>query len=119
MSYILSWYETIEFDLVQTCRTASKFVSEDQWIEQHKELVNFFTERADLHTFIPNLPFQVAPAAGGEEAEGEADEEEEEGNAADDKDGESEADGDAEATPQTETAASGPGTTADTEAPSA
>src|SRR4051812_12661526 len=25
LSYILSWYETIDFDLVQTCRTASPF----------------------------------------------------------------------------------------------
>ena len=62
LTYLLSWYETIDFDLVQTCRVASKFVAEDQWIEQRKELANFFTERADLHTFNPNLLFAVEPA---------------------------------------------------------
>ena len=117
--YLCSWYETIDFDLIQTCRVASKFVSEDHWIERRKELANFFTERADLHTFIPNLPFVAAPAAEGEDAEDEDDDEESEADAADDKDEESEADGDAETTARTETPASGSGTNAETEAPPA
>ena len=40
LTYLCSWYETIDFDLVQTCRVASKFVSEDQWIERRKELAD-------------------------------------------------------------------------------
>ena len=118
LTYLLGWYETIDFDVVQTCRTASKFVSEDEWVERRKELANFFTERADLHTFIPNLPFMAAPAAEGEEAEEEG-EEESEADATDDKDEEGEAGGDAETTSRTETPASGSSTNAETEAPPA
>ena len=108
LTYLLGWYETIDFDVVQTCRTESKFVSEDVWIERRKELANFFTERADLHTFIPNLPFMAAPAADGEEAEEEGEE---------DDDDEGDAGGDAETDPRTETTASGSGTNAETDPP--
>ena len=55
LSYLLGWYETIDFDLVQTYRLESKFIAEEAWVQCRKELANFFTERADLHTFIPNL----------------------------------------------------------------
>ena len=119
LSYILGWYETIDFDVVQTCRVASKFVSEDEWIARRNELANFFTERADLHTFIPNLPFMAAPAAEGEEAEEEGDEDGNEADAADDQDDETEARGDAEAASRAETSASGSGKSAETASPPA
>ena len=32
LTFLLSWYETIDFDVIQTCRTACKFVSEEEWI---------------------------------------------------------------------------------------
>ena len=118
LTYLLGWYETIDFDVVQTCRVASKFVSEDEWIKRRKELANFFTEHADLHTFIPNLPFMAAPGAEGEEGEEEG-EEVSEANTAEDKDEEDEAGGDAETTSQTEAPASGSGTNAEREAPPA
>ena len=104
LTYLLSWYETIDFDVVQTCRIASKFVSEEQWVERRKELANFFTERADLHTFIPNLPFMAA--ADDEEAEEEGEE-----------DDEGDVGGDAEAGPRTETTDSGPGVNTETAPP--
>ena len=113
LSYLLGWYETIDFEVVQTCRTTSKFVSEDEWIERRKELANFFTERADLQKMIPNLPFMVAPAAEGEEGADEG-EEGNEADADDDEDGEAEAGGDAEAGLRTETSGSGSGTCAET-----
>ena len=96
LSYVLGWYETINFEVVQTIQTASKFNAEEEWIQRRKELANYFTERADLHTFIPNLPFMAEPAA-------DAEEDEEEGEAEDEDDGE------AEAAPQAEAAASGSG----------
>ena len=127
LSYVLGWYETIDFDKLQTCRTASKFVSEKEWVERRKKLANFFTERADLHTFIPNLPFMAAPPAEddeaeeeGEEAGDEAEEESEEASDAeadDDEDEEAEAAGDAKSAALTETPAWGSGTTTETEAP--
>ena len=89
----------------------SKFFSEDEWIERRKKLANFFTERADLHTFIPNLPFMVAPAAEGEEGS--------EADADDDEVDEAEAGGDAEAGLRTETPGSGSGTGVETTAPQA
>ena len=106
LSYLLGWYETIDFEVVQSLRMESKFNSEAEWIQRHQELANFFTERADLHTFIPNLPFMAAPAADAEEAK-------EEGEAKDvDKD-------DAETALQTEATTSGSGGGAETEAPPA
>ena len=104
LSYILSWYETIDFDLIQTCRIGGKFISDEEWIKRRQDLANFFTERADLHNFIPNLPFMEAPAEG-EEGEGEGDE----GSEADAA--EDEVADDAEATSQIEIPASGSGTT--------
>ena len=106
LSYLLGWYETIDFDLVQANRVESKFNAEEEWIERRKALANFFTERANLHTFIPNLPFMAAPAADAEEAEEEGVDEED-------------SEGDAETTAQTEATASGSGGSAETEAPPA
>ena len=108
LSYVLGWYETINFEVVQTIRTASKFNAEEEWIQRRQELANFFTERADLHTFIPNLPFMDEAAADGEEVE-----EEGEGEAVDSDEGE------AEAAPRTEATASGSGGGAEAEAPPA
>ena len=122
LSYILGWYETIDFDKLQTCRTASKFVSEEEWVERRKKLANFFTERADLHTFIPNLPFMAAPPAEDDKAEEEGEEEGEEASDAeadDDEDEEAEAAGAAKSAALTETPARGSGTNTETEAPSA
>ena len=104
LSYLLGWYETIDFEVVQTNRVESKFNAEEEWIQRRKELANFFTESADLHTFIPNLPFMAEPAADAEEAEevGEAEEDDE---------------GDAETAPQTEATASGSGDGAETAPP--
>ena len=118
LTYLLGWYETIDFDVVQTCRVASKFVSEDQWIKRRKELANFFTKRADLHTFIPNLPFMAAAPVeeGSEEEDGE---DESEADAADDKNDETEAGGDDETASRAETSVSGSGKSADTAAPPA
>ena len=117
LSYILGWYETIDFDKLQTCRTASKFVSEEEWVERRKKLANFFTERADLHTFIPNLPFMAAPPAEDDEAKEEG-EEARDAEADDDEDEEAEAAGGAKSAAPTETPASGSGTNTETEAPS-
>ena len=71
-----------------------------------KELANYFTERADLHTFIPNLPFMAEPSADAEEAE-------EEGEAEDEDEGE------AEVAPQTEATTSGSAGGAEAGAPPA
>ena len=86
----------------------SKFNSEEEWIQRRQELANFFTERADLHMFIPNLPFMAEPAADAEEAEGKGEGE------ADDSD-----EGEAEAAPQTEATGSGSVGGAEAEAPPA
>ena len=106
LSYLLGWYESIDFELVQTYRSESKFIAEEEWVERRKELANFFTERADVHSFIPNLPFKSEASADAEEAG-------EEGEAEDDDEGA------AEITSQAEASASGTGGSAETEAPAA
>ncbi|KAM0927089.1 hypothetical protein ACQ4PT_003197 [Festuca glaucescens] len=89
-----------------------KYICKEEWIERRRDMATYFTERADLHTFNPNLPFPV-----------EEDEEEEENEGDDvasaEKDDGAEASVDAEAAPRTETDAPGSGTTAETEAPAA
>ena len=57
LSHMLSWYEAIDFDVVQTCRTNSKYIAEEEWVQRRKQLANYYTERASVHSFIPGLPF--------------------------------------------------------------
>ena len=115
LTFLLSWYETIDFDLVQTCRTASKFASEEEWVQRRKNLANYYIEFADVHTFIPDLRFYPRAAAEEEEAEGEEGEDE-----AGDEDAEDEGEeGAAETEPArvAETATSGSGRDAESDAP--
>ena len=69
LTFLLSWYETIDFEVIQTCRTVSKFVSEEEWIRRRQNLENFYTEFANVHTFIHHLPFYASAAAKAEEGE--------------------------------------------------
>ena len=78
------------------------------------ELANFFTEHADVHTFIPNLPFMAAGPTEDEEAE-----EGSEAEADDAESEEAEAAGDAKTAALTDTPASGSGTNIEAKAPPA
>ena len=113
LTFLLSWYETIDFDIIQTCRTASTFVSEEEWIQRWQNLANFYTEFANVHTFIPDLPFYASAAAEAEEDEGEDEADDDEAEAG----GEGADAGAASTSTATETPASGSGGDAGTEAP--
>ena len=78
LSVILSWYETLDFDLFQSLRTNGKFVSEPEWIEKRKQLANSFIEYIDLDKLIDGPSFDQQRDEPAEEADGESGEDDEE-----------------------------------------
>ena len=117
LTFLLSWYESIDFDVIQTCRTTSKFVSDEEWIQKRQTLANFFTEFANVHTFIPDLPMYASAAAEAEEGvEGEKDDSEAKADEAE-AEGERAEAGAASTSMAAETPASGSGGGAETETP--
>src|SRR4051812_25815344 len=73
LSCILYWYETIDLDTIQTCRTGSNYICKDDWITRRQDMATYFTQRADLHTFNPDLPFPTEEDEGGDKEEGGVD----------------------------------------------
>ena len=67
LSFLLSWYEGIDFDLLQSYRIESKFVSEEPWIQRRKDLAYSFIQFAPVHDFTPGPPIQPPAAEESEE----------------------------------------------------
>jgi superfamily I DNA/RNA helicase len=78
LAFVLSWYEGIKLETLQSMRTGSKWTTDPELIQQLKERAHSFVQYADIHNFIADLN---EPAD-----EGEDDEDEE--NAEDDSEAE-------------------------------
>lgn len=115
LTYVLSWYETIDLSKLRGTRQGSKWIEDAKCVEAQKRVAQAMIEYADIHEFCvdPNAPAEEAeceamPAQGeddewglssGDEAAGaesEDSEHESEGEDGDDDDGEDEDQADAD-----------------------
>ena len=52
LSFILSWYEGIKLEALQTMRTGSKWTTDPDLIKRRQETANSFIPYANVHTFV-------------------------------------------------------------------
>jgi hypothetical protein len=52
LSFVLSWYEGIKLEALQSMRTGSKWTTDPELIKQRKETAYSFVPYADIHTFV-------------------------------------------------------------------
>jgi hypothetical protein len=59
LSFVLSWYEDIDLNVLKTMRIGSKWTSELELIQKRQETAYAIAQYADMHTFIedPNAEF--------------------------------------------------------------
>lgn len=71
LSFVLSWYEGIKLEALQTMRVGSKWTTDPDLIKRRQETASSFIPYANIHTFVegPEIPDD------GEENDEEDDEE--------------------------------------------
>lgn len=52
LSFVLSWYDGINLDVLQCMRADSPFLSDPELIAKHRERVYSFIQYADVHSFV-------------------------------------------------------------------
>ena len=72
MIFVLSWYENINLDLLQSTRDGSKWTTDPEHIQHRQEVAHSFIHYAPIHQFVDG------PVPSDDEAEEEEEEEEEE-----------------------------------------
>lgn len=74
LSFVLSWYDGINLDVLQSMRVGSPFLSNPELIAKRQEWAYSFIQYADVHTFVEG-PRSDADEEAAEEEEEEMDEE--------------------------------------------
>ena len=72
MSFVLSWYEAIDLDILKSLRSNSKWTSDPTLVQSRKEAAYLMASYAPTQTFIPGPTY-----SDGEDDDEEDDEEEE------------------------------------------
>ncbi len=52
LAFVLSWYEGIKLDVLQTMRTGSKWIEDPELIQQRRQRAYSFVQYADIHNFV-------------------------------------------------------------------
>ena len=73
LSFVLSWYEGIKLDALQTMRLGSKWTTDPYLIKQRQETAYSFIPYANIHTFVEGPEIPDDGEENGEEVEEEID----------------------------------------------
>ena len=65
LSFVLSWYEDIELDVLQTMRAGSPYTTDPELIKKRQERAYSFVQYGEIHQFVEGPP---AEAEGGEDS---------------------------------------------------
>ena len=75
LTYVLSWYEELDLEMLKTVRDGSKWLSDPELIRRRQELAHSLIQYAPVHSFVPG---ERVPQAEEMEVDGEDEEEDEE-----------------------------------------
>ena len=75
MTYVLSWYEGINLDVLQSLRTGSKRTTDPELVRRHRERAYSFIRYAPIHDFVEGLVYSDDEEEEVSEDEEEVDEE--------------------------------------------
>ncbi len=76
LSWVLSWYETIELANIKGVRDGSRWIGDPEWVKKRQELAYSLIQYADINNFHedPNAPADDQPEADdGQGSDGEDD----------------------------------------------
>ena len=80
MIYVLSWYENINLDALQSVRAGSKWTTDPELIRRRQERAHSFIRYAPIHSYVEGPVYsddEVEEDMGTDEDEGEEDVDEE------------------------------------------
>ena len=75
LSYVLSWYEELDLEMLKTVRDGSRWLSDPEHIQRRQELAYSLIQYAPVHSFVPG---ERVPQSEELEVDGEDGDEDEE-----------------------------------------
>ena len=75
LTYVLSWYEELDLEMLKTVRDGSRWLSDPEHIQRRQELAHSLIQYAPVHSFVPG---ERVPQGEEMEVDGEGEEEDEE-----------------------------------------
>ena len=63
LSWVLSWYETLELEKIKGVRAGSRWTEDPEWVKRRQEFAYFLVQYADINNFHedPNAPADDQP----------------------------------------------------------